>query len=438
MVELELPDGSSKQYDSPITPGGVAAQISPRLASAALAAELDGKTVDLSVPIDSGRHSLRILTDRDEPALEVLRHTAAHVLAQAVRRLHGQDVQYTIGPPLVDDFQYGFYYDFDLPEAISQEQLKEIEQEMQRIVAEKIPIRRVELSPDEAKARFSALGQDYKVEMIDELAGQEGVSTVSLYEHGDFVDLCRGPHLPDTGKVKAFKLLAVAGAYWRGDETKQMLTRIYGTAFFDKQSLAAQLERVEQARQRDHRVLGRQLGLFMISEAVGPGLPLWLPKGTIIRMELEGWLRGELLKRGYQPVITPHIGKIGLYRTSGHYPYYEHGLFPTMKISDDDGYLLKPMNCPHHLMIYKSTQRSYRELPIRLSEFGTVYRFEQSGELSGLVRVRGFTQDDAHIFCTPEQLEAEVESCVELTKLVLQTHGRLLQPARLAHAHGRH
>ncbi len=423
MVEVELPDGSSRQYDAPVTAAAVAQDISPRLASAALVARLDGRLADLGLTIPPGRHSLAILTQRDEEALEVLRHTTAHVLAQAVRRLWGPEVRYTIGPPLTDDFQYGFYYDFDLPVSIGAEDLERIEQEMRKIVDEKLPLRRVELSPEQAKARFAQLGQDYKAEMIDDLVRQEHVAAVSLYEQGDFVDLCRGPHLPDTGKVRAFKLLAVAGAYWRGDERRPMLTRIYGAAFFEETSLQQHLERVEQARQRDHRLLGRQLGLFMFSEAVGPGLPLWLPRGTIIRMELEGWLRGELLKRGYQPVITPHIGKVDLYRTSGHYPYYEYGLFPTMEMGPGEGYILKPMNCPHHIQIYKSAQRSYRELPVRLSEFGTVYRLEQSGELNGLIRVRGFTQDDAHIFCTPEQLEAEIESCVELTLLALRTLG---------------
>jgi len=425
MIEVELPDGSSRRYDAPVTPAVVAEGVSPRLASAAVAAELDGHVVDLSVRIDSGRHRLKILTDRDRRALEVLRHSTAHVLAQAVRRIYGQSVQYTIGPALVDDFQYGFYYDFDLPAPLGQEDLAGIEQEMRRIVGEDIPICREEVSVEEARRRFAELGQDYKVEMIDDLVREEGVSTVSLYRQGEFLDLCRGPHLPSTGRVRAFRLLNVAGAYWRGDETKKMLTRVYGTAFFHEKDLTEQLRRIEEARKRDHRVLGRQLGLFLISEEVGPGLPLWLPNGTIIRMELEGWLRGELLKRGYQPVITPHIGKIGLYRTSGHYPYYEHGLFPAMRLGEreDEGYLLKPMNCPHHLTIYRSAQRSYRDLPMRLSEFGTVYRFEQSGELSGLTRVRGFTQDDAHIFCTPEQLEGEIESCVELTKLCLQTLG---------------
>jgi len=422
---VTLPDGSSKQYDEPVTPLDVARGISDGLANASVAAEVDGELVDLSTPLSDGEHTVSLLTNRDERALEVLRHTAAHVMAQAVRRIYGDGVQYTIGPALTDDFQYGFYYDFDLPEPLGAEDLPAIEAEMKKIVKEKLPLQRRELSVDDAKAEMTGLGQSYKVEMIDDLVRDEGVADVSLYAQGDFLDLCRGPHLPHTGKLKAFKLLTTAGAYWRGDEANKMLTRIYGTAFFDKKDLAAHLERIEEAKKRDHRVIGRQLGLFAMSDSVGPGLPLWLPKGAILRMELEGWLRGELLKRGYQPVVTPHIGKIDLYKTSGHYPYYEHGLFPTMSMGegDDEGYLLKPMNCPHHIQIYKTSQRSYRELPVRLSEFGTVYRFEQSGELNGLTRVRGFTQDDAHLFCTPEQLEAEVESCVDLTQMILRTLG---------------
>jgi len=430
-VTFQLPDGSQRPYDGPARPADVAADISEGLARAAVAAEVDGKLTDLSARFTDGEHTLRIITPRDEEALEVLRHTAAHVMAQAVVRLYGKDVQYTIGPALTDDFQYGFYYDFDLPASIGAEDLGNIEAEMKKIVAENLPLQRVELPVAEAKAEMDRLGQGYKNEMIDDLLREEGVRTVSLYRQGDFVDMCRGPHLPHTGKLgKAFKLLSTAGAYWRGDENNKMLTRIYGIAFFDKKELAKHLERVEEAKKRDHRALGRQLGLFTFSEKVGPGLPLWLPNGTIIRMELEGWLRGELQKRGYKPVITPHIGKLDLWKTSGHYPYYEHGLFPTMHLGEveqhadaDAGYLLKPMNCPFHIQIYKSAQRSYRELPLRLSEFGTVYRFEQSGELSGLTRVRGFTQDDAHIFCTPEQLEAEIESCVDLTLLCLRTLG---------------
>ncbi len=421
---IKLPDGSTRQYDKPVTALDVAAEISPRLASAALAAQVDGKLVDAAAMLPDGEHELRILTDRDgAAALEVLRHTVAHVLAQAVRRLYGPKVQYTIGPALMNDFQYGFYYDFDMPEPIGDADLPKIEQEMKRICDEKIPVRRDEVPAGKAREEMASLGQDYKVEMIDDLVRAEHVETISLYRQGDFLDMCRGPHLPDTGRIKAFKLLSTAGAYWRGDEKNKMLTRIYGTAFFDRKGLDEHIARVEEARKRDHRVLGKQLGLFLITDAVGPGLPLWMPKGTIIRMELEGWLRGELLKRGYQAVITPHIGRLDLYRTSGHYPYYEHGLFPTMSMGEDDGYLLKPMNCPHHIQIYKAEQHSYRDLPVRLSEFGTVYRFEQSGELNGLTRVRGFTQDDAHIFCTPDQLEAEIESCVDLTRCCLQTLG---------------
>ena len=427
-VKVKLPDGGTLEYadGAPVTPARVAGDISTRLASAAVAAEVDGELRDLTCELNDGEYQLKLLTNRDPAALEVLRHTTAHVLAQAVVRLYGKGgktVQYAIGPPLMDDFQYGFYYDFDLPEPISSEDLPNIESEMRKIIAEKIPLERIDLPPDAARKELQQCGQGYKTEMIDDLVRDGDVSTISLYRQGDFLDMCRGPHLPETGKIKAFKLLTTAGAYWRGNENNKMLTRIYGTAFFDKKQLDEQLERIEEARRRDHRVLGAQLGLFLINETVGPGLPMWMPKGTIVRMELEGWLREELLKRGYQPVITPHIGKIELYETSGHYPYYEHGLFPTMETAQGKGYLLKPMNCPHHIQIYKARQRSYRELPIRLSEFGTVYRFEQSGELSGLTRVRGFTQDDAHIFCTPEQLASEIASCVELTQLVLATLG---------------
>jgi len=425
-VTIELPDGNHIEYDQAVTAARVAEQISPRLAKAAVCADVGGRLRDLGSMLTDGTHRFRVVTERDPEALEVLRHTAAHVLAQAVVRLYGPKVQYTIGPPLTADFQYGFYYDFDLPSPVGQEDLTGIEAEMARIVSEKTPIERIELPAADAKARMAELGQHYKVEMIDDLVRTEGVQTVSLYRQGDFIDMCRGPHLPSTGRLKAFKLLATAGAYWRGSEKNKMLTRIYGIAFFDRKALEEHLQRVEQARKRDHRVLGRQLGLFLLTDEVGPGLPLWMPNGSIIRMELEGWLRGELLKRGYQPVNTPHIGKVRLWRTSGHYPYYEHGLFPTMDMGEGDedaNYLLKPMNCPFHIQIYKAVQRSYRDLPIRLSEFGTVYRFEQSGELSGLIRVRGFTQDDAHIFCTPEQLEAEIESCVDLTQLCLSTLG---------------
>ncbi len=430
-VTIKLPDGSSVEHESPVSAAEVAEGISPRLAKAAVAAEIDGRLCDLATELADGVHELRIVTDRDPAAVEVLRHTTAHVLAQAVVRLFGEGVQYAIGPALMDDFQYGFYYDFDLPRPIGPEDLERIEQEMRKIIAADLPITRQELGDKQVFEVMDGAGQtDYKSEIIHDLVRDHGAAgraigefTASIYRQGDFVDLCRGPHLPSTGRVKAFKLLNTAGAYWRGDESNKMLTRIYGVAFFGDKELAGHLTRIEEAKRRDHRVIGKQLGIFLISDAVGPGLPLWLPKGTIIRQELEAWLRAELLKRGYQAVITPHIGKLDMYRTSGHYPYYKASQFPPIQVSEQEGYLLKPMNCPHHIQIYKAAQHSYRELPIRLSEFGTVYRFEQSGELTGLTRVRGFTQDDAHIFCTADQLEAEVASCVELTKLVLNTLG---------------
>jgi len=422
-ITVKLPDGSDKRYDGPVTAGQVARDISAELGAAALAAEIDGRLVDLSTELSEGACRLKIITDRDEQALELLRHTTAHVMAQAVTRLYGKEVQYTIGPALTDDFQYGFYYDFDLPDAVGADDLRRIEREMAKIVSEKIPLERIELPVEQAKQAFAELAQDYKREMIDDLVRDEAVQTVSLYRQGDFLDMCRGPHLPDTGKVKAFRLLTTAGAYWRGDEKNKMLTRIYGTAFFADKQLREHLDRIEQARKRDHRVIGAQLGLFLVSDKVGPGLPMWMPKGTIIRMELQSWLQGELIKGGYQMVVTPHIGKLDLYRTSGHYPYYKDDQFPPIEMGREEGYLLKPMNCPHHMQIYKATQHSYRDLPVRLAEFGAVYRMEQSGELAGLIRVRGFTQDDAHILCTPEQLEAEITACVELTKLVLTTLG---------------
>lgn len=410
----------------------VASDISPRLAKAAIAAEVDGRLCDLSTTLAAGRHEIKILTDRDGRSMEIVRHTAAHVLAQAMVRIYGRGVQYTIGPALTDDFQYGFYYDFDLPSPIKSEDLPAIEKEMAKIVAEKLPIERIELSVEQAIKQMADLGQKYKVEMINDLVRNEGVSQVSFYRQGEFLDMCRGPHLADTGRLKAFRLITTAGAYWRGDEKNAMLTRIYGTAFFEEKTLAEHLARVEEAKKRDHRVIGKQLGLFLISDAVGPGLPLWLPKGATVRLELENWLRSELSARGYQIVFTPHIGKLDMYRTSGHYPYYKESQFPPILMAEgpccaeaanagmEEGYLLKPMNCPHHIQIYKAAQRSYRDLPVRLAEFGTVYRYEQSGELGGLTRVRGFTQDDAHIFCTPEQVEAELESCVGLAKMVLE------------------
>ena len=423
MVTVELPDGNKIEFESPVSALQVAERISPRLAKSAIAARIDGTVRDLTHVLDEGPHAVVVIIDRDEEAAEILRHTAAHVLAQAMVNLFGAGVKYTIGPALTEDFQYGYYYDFDMPSPVGAEDLPKIEAEMRRIAAQKLPIERVELPVDEAIAQMRKLGQDYKVEMIQDLVRTQQVKTVSLYRQGDFIDMCRGPHLPHTGFVKAVALLSAAGAYWRGDERNKMLTRVYGCAFFDDKSLKEHLANIEEAKKRDHRTLGKQLDLFLISDDVGPGLPLWMPKGATLRMQLMNWLQGELIARGYQIVATPHIGRLGLYRTSGHYPYYKESQFPPIEMDGEDAYLIKPMNCPHHITIYKARQHSYRDLPLRLAEFGTVYRFEQSGELNGLTRVRGFTQDDAHIICTQEQLESEIESCVDLVKLVLETLG---------------
>ena len=440
MAAITLPDGSVKQAPDGTTVYQLAESIGKRLAQAAVAAKLDGKLVDLSTPL-AGSHELQILTDRDPDALVVLRHSSAHVMAQALRHLYGPKVQYTIGP-VVDK---GFYYDFELPNPISADDLPKIEAEMQRIIDQQLPFQREEVPPDTAKTQMKGQDQRFKEEIISELQ-QQGERTVSLYRQGDFLDLCRGPHIPHTGKIKAIKLLSVAGAYWRGDSDREQLTRIYGTAFFDKKQLDEHLKMLEEAKKRDHRFLGPQLGLFTIDDMVGQGLVLWKPKGAIVRQELQNFIAEHLRRQGYSQVFTPHIGRLGLYKTSGHYPYYREAQFPPlidreqvdklakegyscaelaarMEKGEIDGYLLKPMNCPHHIRIYASELRSYRDLPIRLAEFGTVYRWEKSGELGGMTRVRGFTQDDAHLFVTEDQLPAEIAGCLELVKIILGTLG---------------
>ena len=337
-------------------------------------------------------------------------------MARAVMRLF-DGVELAFGPT-VDN---GFYYDFALEHPISEADFPEIEAEMAKIIKENEPFERVVEPRDKAIQLCADLNQNLKVEHIQEgLADEE---TVSFYRQGEFVDLCRGPHVPAPKAITAFKLMSVAGAYWKGDAEKQQLQRLYATAWFSKQDLADYLKRMEEAKRRDHRVLGKQLELFMIDPDVGSGLILWLPKGAVLRRELENFIHGELIKNGYQPVYTPVIGRVSLYQISGHYPYYKDSQFPPVEMEDGDRYLLRPMNCPHHITIYKSRPRSYRELPLRLAEFGTVHRFEQSGELSGMTRVRGFTQDDAHIFCTEEQVADEFRGCLEMTKLVLSTVG---------------
>ncbi len=348
-------------------------------------------------------------------ALYKVRHSAAHLLAQAVGELY-PGVKYAIGPPIED----GFYYDFDLPEPLGEGDFERIEAKMREFATQDLALERSELSREEAKTLLANLEQPYKVELIDDIPDEEAIS---FYRQGDWADLCRGPHVPSTGHLKHFKLLHTAGAYWRGSEKNKMLTRIYGTAWESQADLDDYLNRLEEAKKRDHRVLGRELGLFMFSHEVGAGLPLWLPKGAMLRDTLVEFMKNEQLKRGYLPVVTPHIGNKRLYMKSGHLKNYNTKIFPLMEGSDDETYVLKPMNCPHHIMIYANELRSYRDLPVRLAEFGTVYRYEQTGELTGMLRVRGFTQDDSHLFVTPEQLEDEFRYVIDLMLFTLKRLG---------------
>jgi threonyl-tRNA synthetase len=506
MLTLRLPDGSTRETAGGSRPREVAESIGKRLAKDAIAARVDGTIVDLERELpESGEVSFAVLTEKDPDALEVLRHSCAHVMARAVLRLF-PGAQLAFGPALAN----GFYYDIDSPTPIREEDFPRIEEEMRRIVKDAEPFERFERPTDEARALVADLNQGYKVEHIDDELKQ--YPSLSFYRQGEFIDLCRGPHIPHAGKIGAFKLLSIAGAYWKNDATRKQLQRLYGTAFFNQKDLNAYLHQLEEAKKRDHRLLGKQLRLFTISPQVGSGLILWMPKGATIRGILESFIKEELLKRGYQPVYTPHIGRLELYRTSGHFPYYRDSQFPPMYfnaiagaidvaqyrmacgpvdekkerqfeelldlagyavpgyreaattdekleavhrsvlkllegtgikipgyeqartreerarvlmdwLETQEGYLLKPMNCPHHIQIYKAEPRSYRDLPVRLAEFGTVYRFEQTGELSGMTRVRGFTQDDAHLFVTPEQIEAEVGGNIDLVLFVLSSLG---------------
>jgi len=417
MLKITLPDGNALEYSRPVRVAEVAADIGPGLAKVALAGQIDGRAVGLDSPLpEEGEVSLRVLTKKDPEALAVMRHSAAHVMARAVMRLY-DGVQLAFGPTV----ENGFYYDFELPEPLSEADFPKIEAEMAQIIKEDEPFERVEMGRDDAVRLCRDLGQSLKVEHLQEGLSEE--DTVSFYRQGEFIDLCRGPHVPGPKAVGAVKLTSVAGAYWKGDSSRQQLQRLYGTAWFSKKDLDAYLERLEEAKRRDHRVLGKQHDLFLIDPTVGSGLVLWLPKGATVRRELERFLVGELTERGYQIVYTPVIGNVELYQTSGHYPYYAESQFPPIEMDDGDKYLLRPMNCPHHVRIYQSKPRSYRDLPVRLAEFGTVHRFEQSGELNGMIRVRGFTQDDAHIFCTEEQVADEFRGCVEMTQFVLEKLG---------------
>ncbi len=475
MITIALPDGACLEFDQPVSCYEVAEKIGPGLAKSAIAAEVDGVQRDLAWQLPAeGEFALKFYTKRDPEALGILRHSCAHVMAQAVMRLF-DGVQLAFGPTTSS----GFYYDMKLDTPISEDDFPKIEAEMKKIVKENLAFERLEKPRDESLALCDEMGQRFKIEHVQTGLGDE--AELSFYRQGEFVDLCRGVHIPSTSHIgKAFKVLSIAGAYWKGDAKRDQLQRLYATAFFDKKEMAAHLAQIEEAKKRDHRVLGKQFELFTIDNKVGSGLILWMPKGAAIRQTLEDALKQELRERGYEAVYTPHVGRVELYETSGHFPYYRDSQFPVLceheagqlvdhlvdklregtidapeeaklleaaKLLGFDGdvdpsasaeerasaldawahqherYLLKPMNCPHHIMIYQSKPRSYRDLPVRLAEFGTVYRYEQSGELSGMTRVRGFTQDDAHIFCTDDQVADEFRGCLEMTQSVLKSLG---------------
>ena len=416
-ITLTLPDGSTMRKPSGITPAEIARSIGSGLARDAVAARLDGALTDLDVPLEQDTDFEIITVDSDE-GLELMRHSTSHVMAAAVQRLY-DNVKFGIGPAIED----GFYYDFDVDETISADDLERIEEEMARIQAEEIPFERVEMRREEAIDLMKERGQDYKVELLGEIEDQ----VVSLYETGDFVDLCRGPHVPHTGKTGYFSLLNVAGAYWRGSEANPQLQRIYGTAFATEKELKAHLERLEEAQKRDHRRIGKELDLFSTSDELGQGLILWHPRGAQLRETIEDYWKGVHRNRGYQFVYTPHIAKEEMYVRSGHIPKYEDMMYAPLEI-EGQRYRVKPMNCPAHIKIFQSDMRSYRDLPIRYAELGTVYRHELSGALQGLFRVRGFTQDDAHVFCTPEQLANEVEDLLELVDKMMNAFGFEYQP----------
>lgn len=478
MLSIRLPDGSIVEHPDHATALDVAQAISPRLATATIGAIVNGTTVDVMRPLvevtDERPIPVQLLTEKDPQSLGILRHSCAHIMARAVMRLW-PDVELAFGPTT----GHGYYYDIACSHKISEDDFPRIEAEMQKIVDAAEPFERFICDREEALSLVDGMSQKLKVEHIN--TGLATHPTVSFYRQGEFVDLCRGPHVPDAKRVKAFKLLSIAGAYWKGDASGKQLQRLYGTAWFSQKDLDAYLDQVNEAKRRDHRVLGKQLGLFTISQEVGQGLCLWLPKGATIRSILEDFIKKELLARGYQPVYSPHIGRVELYETSGHFPYYRDSQFAPLfghdggqlvdfwirklqanelspeeeahllasaqltgadlsefpaKSSNEtkveflrtwekaqERYLLKPMNCPHHIQIYKAQQRSYRDLPVRLAEFGTVYRHEQSGELNGMLRVRGLTQDDAHLFCTPEQVVQEFKDTLDLVKFVLSSVG---------------
>ncbi|EAF6029632.1 TPA_asm: threonine--tRNA ligase [Listeria monocytogenes] len=403
-MKITFPDGAVKEFEPGVSTADIAASISPGLKKKALAGKLNGELLDLVTPIHEDG-AIEIVTPDHEDALGILRHSTAHLMAQALKRLY-PDVKFGVGPAI----ESGFYYDIDTEAVISDESLVEIEKEMQKIVRENVPIEREVVSREEAIKRFKAIGDQYKLELIEAIPEDE---TVTIYTQGEFFDLCRGVHVPSTGKIQVFKLLSVAGAYWRGDSNNKMLQRIYGTAFFDKNGLKEFIQMQKEAKERDHRKLGKELELFTNSIEVGQGLPLWLPKGATIRRVIERYIVDKEERLGYNHVYTPIMANVELYKTSGHWDHYHEDMFPTMKM-DNEELVLRPMNCPHHMMIYKNDIHSYRELPIRIAELGMMHRYEMSGALSGLQRVRGMTLNDAHVFVRPDQIKDEFKRVVEL------------------------
>lgn len=411
-ITIRFPDGTSGTYSPGVAVGSLLARMGGSGGWDTVAARVNGRLVDLSYLVHEDAE-VHPVTLSDEDGVEILRHSTSHVMSQAVKALF-PETQIAIGPAIEE----GFYYDFDYQKTFTPEDLERIEQKMNEIVADDVPFTREEYSREEAIRLFREQGERYKVEILEEITDPG----VSVYRNGDFIDLCRGPHLSSTGQVRAFKLTGVAGAYWRGDERRSMLQRIYGTAFPAQEDLDGYLERIEEARKRDHRRLGKELGLYAIEDDIGAGLVLWHPKGATVRMIIEDFWRREHIRRGYEVVYTPHIAKIGLWEKSGHVGFYRENMYSPMDV-EGVPYIVKPMNCPFHIYIYKSRMRSYRDLPIRYAELGTVYRYERSGVLHGLLRVRGFTQDDAHIFLTPDQLESEIRELVDFTIGMLNQFG---------------
>ena len=414
-INITLPDGSIRTYEKGITGMDIAKSISEGLARVIVAIKIDNKVCDLSLPIDQDAH-IKLLKFDDTEGKQVFWHSSAHLLAEALQTLHPH-VKFGIGPAI----EQGFYYDVDLGDyAFTPADYEALEQKMVELAQKNSPFIRTQVSKKDAIEYFTTKGDEYKLELIDGLTDGE----ITFYQQGDFIDLCRGSHLPHTGLIKAIKITKHSGAYWRADATRKQLTRIYGVTFPDNKQLKEYNFLMEEAAKRDHRKLGKELELFAFSEKVGPGLPLWLPKGALLREKLENFLRKAQVKTGYQQVVTPHIGSKQLYITSGHYAKYGADSFQPIRTPDpNEEYLLKPMNCPHHCEIYKSKPRSYKDLPVRLAEFGTVYRYEQSGELHGLTRVRGFTQDDAHLFCRPEQVKEEFKKVIDLVLYVFKSLG---------------